>query len=34
MIGSSIAGLLSVTFNVTAASIGIGGLPVYPINST
>ena len=27
MIGSSIAGLLSVTFNVTAASIGIGGLP-------
>ena len=27
MIGSSIAGLLSVTFNITAASIGIGGLP-------
>ena len=27
MIGSSIADLLSVTFNVTAASIGIGGLP-------
>lgn len=27
MIGSSIAGLLSVIFNVTAASIGIGGLP-------
>ena len=27
MIGSSIAGLLSVTFNSTAASIGIGGLP-------
>ena len=27
MIGSSIAGLLYVTFNVTAASIGIGGLP-------
>ena len=27
MIGSSIAGLLSVTFNVQAASIGIGGLP-------
>ena len=27
MIGSSIAGFLSVTFNVTAASIGIGGLP-------
>ena len=27
MTGSSIAGLLSVTFNVTAASIGIGGLP-------
>lgn len=27
MIGSAIAGLLSVTFNVTAASIGIGGLP-------
>ena len=27
MIGSSIAGLLSVTFNVTAASLGIGGLP-------
>ncbi len=27
MIGSSITGLLSVTFNVTAASIGIGGLP-------
>ena len=27
MIGSSIAGLLSVTFNVTAAFIGIGGLP-------
>ena len=27
MIGSFIAGLLSVTFNVTAASIGIGGLP-------
>lgn len=27
MIGSSIAGLLSVTFNVTVASIGIGGLP-------
>ena len=27
MIGSSIPGLLSVTFNVTAASIGIGGLP-------
>ncbi|MBS6972764.1 MAG: PTS system trehalose-specific EIIBC component [Streptococcus salivarius] len=27
MIGSSIAGLLSVTFSVTAASIGIGGLP-------
>lgn len=27
MIGSSIAGLLSVTFNVTATSIGIGGLP-------
>ena len=27
MIGSPIAGLLSVTFNVTAASIGIGGLP-------
>ena len=27
MIGSSIAGPLSVTFNVTAASIGIGGLP-------
>ena len=27
MIGSSIAGLLSVAFNVTAASIGIGGLP-------
>lgn len=27
MIGSSIAGLLSVTFNVTASSIGIGGLP-------
>lgn len=27
MIGSSTAGLLSVTFNVTAASIGIGGLP-------
>ena len=26
-IGSSIAGLLSVTFNITAASIGIGGLP-------
>ena len=27
MIGSSIAGLLSVTFNITAQSIGIGGLP-------
>lgn len=27
MIGSSIAGLLSVTFNIQAASIGIGGLP-------
>lgn len=27
MMGSSIAGLLSVTFNITAASIGIGGLP-------
>ncbi len=27
MIGSSIGGLLSVTFNITAASIGIGGLP-------
>ena len=27
MVGSSIAGLLSVTFNITAASIGIGGLP-------
>lgn len=27
MIGSAVAGLLSVTFNVTAASIGIGGLP-------
>ena len=27
MIGSSIACLLSLTFNVTAASIGIGGLP-------
>ena len=27
MIGSSIAGLLSVTFNLTAQSIGIGGLP-------
>ena len=27
MIGSSIAGLLSVTFNITAVSIGIGGLP-------
>lgn len=27
MIGSSIAGFLSVTFNVTAASIGVGGLP-------
>ena len=27
MIGSSIAGLLSVTFNITAESIGIGGLP-------
>ena len=27
MVGSSIAGLLSVSFNVTAASIGIGGLP-------
>lgn len=27
MIGSSTAGLLLVTFNVTAASIGIGGLP-------
>ena len=27
MIGSSIAGLLSVTFNITANAIGIGGLP-------
>ena len=27
MMGSSIAGLLSVTFNITAQSIGIGGLP-------
>lgn len=27
MIGSALAGMLSVTFNVTAASIGIGGLP-------
>ena len=27
MVGSSIAGLLSVTFNITAQSIGIGGLP-------
>ena len=27
MIGSSIAGLLCVTFNIQAASIGIGGLP-------
>ena len=27
MIGSSIAGLLSVTFNVTANAIGIGGIP-------
>ncbi|HFU4489496.1 TPA: PTS system trehalose-specific EIIBC component [Streptococcus suis] len=27
MVGSSIAGLLSVTFNIQAASIGIGGLP-------
>lgn len=27
MIGSSIAGILSVTFNIQAASIGIGGLP-------
>lgn len=27
MIGSGIAGLLSVTFNIQAASIGIGGLP-------
>ena len=27
MIGSSIAGLLSVTFNVTANAIGVGGLP-------
>ena len=27
MIGSSIAGLLSVTFNIPAQSIGIGGLP-------
>ena len=27
MMGSSITGLLSVTFNITAASIGIGGLP-------
>ncbi|HEM4646457.1 PTS sugar transporter subunit IIBCA [Streptococcus suis] len=27
MIGSSIVGLLSVTFNIQAASIGIGGLP-------
>lgn len=27
MIGSSLAGLLSVTFNIQAASIGIGGLP-------
>ena len=27
MIGSSIAGLLSVTFNITAQLIGIGGLP-------
>ena len=26
MIGSALAGMLSVTFNVTAASIGIGGL--------
>ena len=27
MTGSALAGMLSVTFNVTAASIGIGGLP-------
>ena len=27
MIGSSVAGLLSVTFNITANAIGIGGLP-------
>lgn len=27
MIGSSVAGLLSVTFNVTANAIGIGGIP-------
>ena len=30
MTGSALAGMLSVTFNVTAASIGIGGLPGIP----